>query len=67
MLEDIRVGWSGLEEGLGRRVIERGKVLFEAHQRVREAARRGKIEQRVDPHIPPDVIGLYVLLPQVKL
>ena len=41
---------------------ERADALLQAHQRVRQAARaRGSI--RVEAQRPPDVLGIYVLLP----
>lgn len=42
---------------------ERADALLAAHRRVRtEAGVRG-VRYRVTPHLPPDVLGLYVLLP----
>lgn len=40
-----------------------GADLEEQHQRVREAARRKGVRYRVEPHRPPDVLGVFVLLP----
>ncbi len=41
----------------------RGQALLEAHTRVRTAARLRGIRYDVRPHLPVDVLGLYVLLP----
>ena len=41
----------------------RAKRLEEAHHRVRQATGRGKATVR--PHLPADVLGVYVLLPLV--
>ena len=41
----------------------RGAALLEAHQRVRTAARLKGVRVDVRPHLPPDVLGVYVLLP----
>jgi len=41
---------------------ERADVLLRAHQRVREGARAGG-SATVEPQLPPDVLGTYVLLP----
>ena len=41
----------------------RGKELLAAHRRVRTAARIQGVRYDVRPHLPPDVLGLYVLLP----
>ncbi len=57
-----RVG--NLEEDLNRRVEERGQALLEAHDRVRTASRApGGRSVRVEPHLPPDLLGVYVFLP----
>lgn len=37
--------------------------LLDAHRRVRQAARLGVRALRVAPHLPPDVLGVFVLLP----
>jgi superfamily II DNA or RNA helicase len=42
----------------------RGQELLEAHRRVRQAARQWGISQRVEPKLPPDVLGIYVFLPR---
>jgi superfamily II DNA or RNA helicase len=47
-------------EGAARR---RAEELLEAHSRVRSAARLRGITQRVEPQLPPDILGLYVFLP----
>jgi hypothetical protein len=43
----------------------RGEALLEAHRRVRQASRRKGVSQRVEPKLPPDVLGIYVFLPKV--
>jgi hypothetical protein len=43
--------------------LERGDTLLQAHLRVRDAARRRGVQHRVEPHLPPDVLGVYVDLP----
>ncbi len=47
-----------LEEAARRR----GDELLEAHRRVRTAA-RARGSYRVEPKLPPDILGLYVYLP----
>lgn len=37
--------------------------LLDQHRRVRTAAQRKGVRFRVEPHLPPDVLGIYVLLP----
>ncbi|MEI7903026.1 MAG: ATP-dependent helicase, partial [bacterium] len=41
---------------------EAGELLA-AHQRVRSAARLTGVRYEVQPQLPPDVLGIYVLLP----
>jgi superfamily II DNA or RNA helicase len=45
---------------------QRGVELLDAHQRVREAARLKGIRYRVEPQLPPDVLGIYIYLPALK-
>lgn len=55
---------SSLDGELERRARERGEALLNAHQRVRAAARTpGGRSVRVEPHLPPDLLGIYVFLP----
>jgi hypothetical protein len=42
-----------------------GKDLLEAHRRVRTASRQRGVTYRVEPHLPPDILGIYVYLPAV--
>lgn len=39
--------------------------LVEQHRRIRDAARRRGVTFRAEPHLPPDLLGIYVLLPTV--
>ena len=41
----------------------RADELLEAHRRVRSAARMRGVSQRVEPQLPPDILGIYVFLP----
>jgi len=43
-----------------------GQELLEAHRRVRAAARMTGISYSVRPQLPPDTLGVYVLLPMLK-
>ena len=57
-------GLDGLSEVMAQGARERGEALMEAHRRVREAARSpGGRSVRVEPHLPPDLLGVYVFLP----
>lgn len=42
---------------------QRGKELLECHQRVRDVSRVKGVSYRVEPQLPPDVLGVYVYLP----
>ncbi len=42
---------------------ERGQALLEAHNRVRKAAKARVKGLKVEAHLPPDVLGVYVYLP----
>jgi hypothetical protein len=44
---------------------EQSRALKEAHSRVRAAARQTGVQCDVQPHLPADVLGLYVLLPTI--
>ena len=41
----------------------RGKELLDAHRRVRAASNLTGITYRVEPHLPPDILGIYIYLP----
>ena len=42
---------------------DNGKTLLDAHRRVRTASAKKGVQYRVEPHLPPDVLGAYVYLP----
>jgi hypothetical protein len=43
---------------------ERAAALLDAHRRVRKASRQRVRALRVEPHLPPDVLGVFVYLPR---
>ncbi len=43
--------------------IRRGEELLDAHRRVRSASKQTGVTYRVEPHLPPDVMGVYIYLP----
>ena len=48
------------------RAKQRGEELLAAHKRVRNAAYRRdeqRPQHRVEPQLPPDLLGVYVFLP----
>jgi len=59
VLEDIETLYPDLE----RFTKVRGQKLMDAHQRVRSAARWQGVKYEVRPELPPDILGLYVYLP----
>jgi hypothetical protein len=50
-----------LADDLNRIAEERAERLHASHQRVRQATGGGRVTVR--PHLPPDVLGVYVLMP----
>lgn len=44
----------------------RAQELLEAHRRVRSAARITGVRYQVEPKLPPDMMGVYVLVPAPK-
>jgi superfamily II DNA or RNA helicase len=43
---------------------QHGEEILEAHRRVRTAARVKGVSYRVEPQLPPDVLGIYIYLPK---
>ncbi len=62
-LRRVVEGFEPLREPLNEAAEARGKELLDAHRRVRTAARVKGVRYDVRPHLPPDVLGVYVLLP----
>ncbi len=54
-----------LEPHLNDVAKQRGMELLDAHQRVRRASKIRNVQYRVEPQMPPDVLGIYVYLPKV--
>ncbi len=59
----INEGFDSLRPRIEEVAFERAEELLLAHRRVRTAARLKGIRYRVEPHLPPDVLGIYVYLP----
>lgn len=57
------VGQAALQPHLAVWGQRRAEQVAEAHRRVREAGKLRLGHLRVEPHLPPDVLGVYVLLP----
>jgi hypothetical protein len=63
-LRQVITQGDALKEWLGVVAEERGEELLEAHRRVRQAARQTGVRYRVEPKLPPDVLGVYIFLPK---
>ena len=62
-LSAIELSLPSLEQDINDVARRRGEAALEAHRRVRQAANIRGVRQRVEPHLPPDLLGLYVLMP----
>jgi superfamily II DNA or RNA helicase len=58
------LSWYGGLKGELRKILEkRARELQDAHKRVREAVRLSRRGLAVTRHLPPDLLGIFVLLP----
>ncbi len=62
-LQKIITGFDAIRSHLDEVAVQRGQELLEAHRRVRIASRVSGVSHRVEPQLPPDVLGVYVYLP----
>jgi len=58
-------GFELLRSHLDQAAMQRGEELLEAHQRVRLATRTRNVRYRVEPQLPPDILGIYIFLPAI--
>ncbi len=65
-VDRVKAGVDLLRPHLEQEARDRGRELLEAHQRVRQAMKARNVRYRVEPQIPPDVLGIYVYLPANK-
>jgi hypothetical protein len=65
-LERILDRSEALAASLAEHASRRAGVLLESHRRVRRVVAGGIRALRVEPHLPVDVLGLYVFLPHVS-
>ena len=63
LLRAVVDGYPHLEPELESFVKERGEAILAAHRRVRSAARDSGTRYSVEPQLPPDVLGIYLLIP----
>lgn len=64
LLKGIIDNFAALQHHLEEAAWHRGRELLEAHRRVRSASRLAGVSYRVEPHLPPDILGLYLYLPR---
>jgi len=56
-------GFASIEPHIHEDARRKAGALLDAHRRVRAAARMQRVSYRVVPQLPPDVLGIFVLLP----
>jgi superfamily II DNA or RNA helicase len=56
-------GFDAIRSHLDAEAQRRAMALLEAHRRVRLVAHMRGVSYRVEPQLPPDVLGIYVYLP----
>lgn len=59
VIDDFELLHPHLEEA----ARQHGEALLDAHRRVRTAAGMRGVRYRVEPQLPPDVLGIYIYLP----
>jgi hypothetical protein len=64
VLAEVLPFWSAVELQLRQLVNERATALQESHHRVRQLLKHKKA--RIEPHFPPDLLGVLVLIPKVQ-
>lgn len=62
-LEEILSWWDELQEELEELINRRAEKLDSAHRRVRASARLKRRGLKIQPQLPPDLLGILVLLP----
>jgi hypothetical protein len=62
-VQQVVDGFDSIRPHLDEVARQRGEELLEAHRRVRQAAQMRGVRYRVEPKLPPDVLGVYVYLP----
>lgn len=65
-LDEILGWWDDIQEYLDDLINHRANNLDEAHRRVRASARLIRRGLKVQPQLPPDLLGVLVLLPVPK-
>lgn len=64
VLEEVLADWDDLHAELEELLTRRAERLMQSHQRVRSITKAGRI--RIEPQMPPDLLGVLVLMPVPK-
>jgi hypothetical protein len=62
-VQKVVEGFSTLAPHLEQDARNRGEQLLAAHKRVRNAMKLTRVSYRVEPKLPPDILGIYIYLP----
>ena len=62
-IRQVIEGFDAIQPHLKAVAEQRGEDLLDAHRRVRTAVQMRGVTYRVEPLLPPDVLGIYVYLP----
>lgn len=62
-LERVIDGFDHLRPHLNEVAKQRGQALLDAHRRVRISAKDKGVRYRIEPRLPPDIMGIYIYLP----
>jgi superfamily II DNA or RNA helicase len=65
-LSNVIDGFDHIRPHLEETARIRGDQILESYQRVRRAAGLKGVTYRIDPKLPPDVLGIYIYLPVVS-
>jgi hypothetical protein len=65
-IQRVLEGLDEMQPALNEMTETRGQELLDSHRRVRAAARQKGVRYTVRPQLPPDILGVYVLLPVVR-
>lgn len=66
-IQRVLDGYAAIRQQLEDQAGRQGDALLAAHKRVRSAANWRHVRQMIRPELPPDVLGIYVFLPEVSL
>jgi superfamily II DNA or RNA helicase len=62
-IQQVADAFPHLQPHLNDVATQRGLALLDAHRRVRKAAKQRLRSLRVEPHLPADLLGLFIYLP----